>query len=491
MQNLVNLLVLCALLFEQVNSSNDANEPQSNLNSLRYPDDSLIEGEVDIYSLTPGLIPSPRVKSTLTYVEPLVVVMGGYNTDGTFLDDIHIYDTRLRKWSGVLLKRACCNYAGEVIERLAATEEEHELDPISLTRVGMQGDLPAARAEHAAAGLDNVVYVFGGATAQYGLSNDFYSFDPIGLQWRVIDRYGGQGPSRRAGHSLVTDYDTTTLVLFGGRATLGEHTVGLADVWTFDVQSRKWEVATARAEAADRMLPAGPAGRQHSACAIAHSTLFVVGGIDPVSKMIFDDVWAFHLGSKTWQRVSGSGGQTAGLAPPPLYHGTLLPVPTPTPSVTNSTNFSKFDLLLFGGVGGGGSCGSAECMQLETSLGQVYRLPVSFDPYELDSSGDYTNQGPQVQAGARTGTEGIAGVGIDGKSSIADVNRWRLRLAETGWMYARLTDDSDDAALHGLPNAFGIDGASGPGGGGALGRGRLLKTWGMESVCFDPQRSLM
>ncbi len=485
------VVIICVYAIQIQSLSNDARDPPSNLNSLLYPDDSLIvdPDAEDIYSLTPGLVPSPRVKGTVTYLEPLVVVMGGYSTDGSFLDDIHIYDTRLRKWSGVLLKRACCNVAGDVVERMGSTEEVIGLDPLPESRIGFEGDLPAARAEHAACSIDGHIYVFGGKCKEYGLSNDFYKFDPITVQWHVIDRYGGQGPTRRAGHSLVTDYDTKNLVLFGGRADMADRTVGLADVWTFDIQSRKWEYASMNTGMGGENQSAGPAGRQHAACAVAHSTLFIVGGIDPQTKMIFDDVWAYYLVTKKWQLISSISGQTKGLAPPPLYHSTLLSVRTHT--AVNGTGFDKYDLILYGGVGGGGSCGGVACGQAETSLGQVYRLPVAFDPYELDGSNDYTNQGPEYQTDFNSGTAGIAGLAIDGKAYNTDSTNWRLRLVDTNWKYARLSDASDDALLHGLPNAYNIDNASGPGGGGALGRGRLLKTWGMEAVCYDTERSLM
>ena len=495
--------VLLACVYSARGLSSDAQDRPANLASLQYPEEALLANPNDIYSMTAGLLPSPRVKGTLTYVEPLVVVMGGYNTDGSFMDDVHVYDTRVRKWSGVLLKRSCCDHNGDTIERMGATEESlgdvasaaatgqgADPDLEMYRRPGFEGDLPAARAEHAATGLNGSVYVFGGVSAHYGLSNDFYVFDPVAVQWSLIDRYGGQGPTRRAGHSLETDYDTQNLVLFGGRAELSDRTVGLADVWVFDTQSRKWEKAstydTGRGGEGEE---AGPAGRQHAACSLVHSVLFCVGGIDPASKMIFNDVWAFYLGTKKWVQISSSTGQTKGFAPPPLSHSTLLPVRTN--AAVNATSFDHYDLLLFGGVGSGGSCGSASCGQAETSLGQVYRLPVSFDPYELDSTADYLNQGPEYQAGANSGSQGVAGIGVDGRSSSADVNTWRLRLVETAWKYARLSDNSDDAMLHGLPDAYGIDGASGPGGGGAFGRGRLLKTWGMEAVCFDTERSLM
>ena len=103
----------------------------SGLNELQYPEDALWSNPGDLYHLTPGLLPSPRVKNTMTYIEPLVVTMGGYSTDGSFLDDIHIYDTRVRKWSGVILKRRCCNDRGTTTK----TTERRSTDNTVTTRI--------------------------------------------------------------------------------------------------------------------------------------------------------------------------------------------------------------------------------------------------------------------------------------------------------------------------------------------------------------------
>jgi len=73
---------------------------------------------------------------------------------------------------------------------------------------------------------DSLVYVFGGLTAEYGVSNDFYTFDPINLQWNVIDRFGGQAPTRRAGHCLEPDRTTQKLYVFGGRGSTGVEATG-------------------------------------------------------------------------------------------------------------------------------------------------------------------------------------------------------------------------------------------------------------------------
>ncbi len=74
------------------------------------------------------------------------------------------------------------------------------------------------------------------------MSNDFYAFDPVNLQWHIIDRYAGQAPTRRAGHVFEADKDTNKLYLFGGRGNTGTATtsIPLNDVWEYDVFSRKW-----------------------------------------------------------------------------------------------------------------------------------------------------------------------------------------------------------------------------------------------------------
>jgi hypothetical protein len=495
----------CLLVAMTLALSQDAQEPKSGLNDLQYPDDSLMNNEGDMYSMTPGLVPPPRVKGTITYSDSLVVVMGGYDTEGKCLDDIHIYDTNIRKWSGVLLKRACCNYEGEVIERMGATEASSNQPGIELNlpmaRSGFEGDLPVARAEHASCSINSMIYVFGGYSSNYELMNDFYSFNPKEIQWELIDRYGGQAPTRRAGHSLITDYHNRNIVLFGGRASISGRIVGLSDVHIYDLNSKKWELATSNSDN-DSNGNMAPIGRQHSACAIARSTLFVVGGIDPASHMIYNDVWSFDLtGTKKWKMIASNTGQMHGFAPPPLYHSTLIAVNSKKSETpvnvnnmnTNSTGHEHYDLILYGGVGSGGSCGSATCGQKETSLGQVYRLPVNFDQYELDNSNSVLNQAPELQVNMNSelNSIGISGVSIDGNNFNTDIKTWRLRLEGSGWKYARISDNSDDSVPHGHPNTFGVSGASGPGGGGAFGRGRRLKTYGMEIVTFDSDRKLM
>lgn len=454
----------------------------SGLNELQYPEDALWSNPGDLYHLTPGLLPSPRVKNTMTYIEPLVVTMGGYSTDGSFLDDIHIYDTRVRKWSGVILKRRCCNDDGLVFESMGATEENMTFpNPIT----NFQGDLPAARAEHASAAYGNLVYVFGGVSEHYGLMNDLYTFDPVQLQWGAIDSYAGNAPQRRAGHSLVTDYDTGILYLFGGRADIprqeggsANNFTGLNDVWAFDIVAREWSWASGALpqhasgqQDKDRAFHE-PAGREHAAVALMKNILFVTGGRDPASKLILNDVWAFYCHEKRWVQIQKNSGSSAGYSPPPLYHSFLAPVQHLSGGV-NSTGFESTNLLLYGGVGGGGACGGGEeCDQLETSFGQIYRLPINYGTYDTDNSGTDSNFASPIREGFASGSV------VSPQQIRAEIGLNYLSLQGTEWSFARLSDNSDGQTFESSGNS-------------QAGQGRLLKTWGLESVCYDRERGLL
>ena len=71
-------------------------------------------------------------------------------------------------------------------------------------RIGFQGDIPLARAEHGACAVGNIMYMFGGVTL-YGYSQDFYYFDPIKLLWYTMNSFDGQIPPKRAGFAMTAD----------------------------------------------------------------------------------------------------------------------------------------------------------------------------------------------------------------------------------------------------------------------------------------------
>ena len=419
--------------------------------NMVVPDDALAANP---YSYTDGLVPSGRVKHVVVFRDPYVLVLGGYAVDGSLLDDVQILDTRSRRWSGVVLKRQCCNNVGDVVEMSGLSAEARGEVKLPQMRRGFQGDLPLPRAEHAgAAAVNGLVYIFGGKT-QYRESQDFYSFDPVALQWRVLDYVMGSNPPRCAGHNFVAESflsGGTRLVLFGGRSsTTSGLLTGLNDVWSFDTVREVWTWDSQQGGGTGAQ--ATPIGRQYAAAATTNGYLIVFGGVDPSSGVAFNDLWAFHLGLKTWQLLSKNSGATEGFAPPPLYHATLLPVtrPQPTPAtVVASPTPSTGAFLLYGGVGGGGACGSHNCTLQETVLGQVYRLTLTFT----------TNAAGKV----RSGSTALDAADTDVLSIPASPG--------PAWGYARLTGGASSSHQDR--------------------RGRLFKEFAMETTCYDAQRGVM
>ena len=136
------LLALCsALLLRRA-----APQLSTNVNDVLYPANSLEQAEGNLYPLG-GLLPSPRLHHSLALVEDLLVVYGGYDKDGALMDDVNIYDTNIRQWSGPILKNECCNLDGEIINTMGKDKEIDERG-IQFTGRGSEGDVPLARAEH-------------------------------------------------------------------------------------------------------------------------------------------------------------------------------------------------------------------------------------------------------------------------------------------------------------------------------------------------------
>ena len=195
----------------------------------------------------------------------------------------------------------------------------------------------------------------------------------------------------------------------------------------------------------------------------------MTGGRDPASKLLMNDVWAFYCHEKRWVQIQKNSGTSAGYSPPPLYHSFLVPVRHLSGGV-NSTGFESTYLLQYGGVGGGGACGDIEeCDQLETTLGQLYRLPINYGTYDTDESGTSSNFASPIR-------EGFGGGGVVTPFQIrAEIGTSYLSLDGTEWSFARLSDNSDEQSYESSGNS-------------QAGQGRLLKTWGLESVCYDNER---
>lgn len=419
----------------------------SGVNAGLYNIDSL-KNPGDLYPLG-GQLPSTRIYNSLALVGNYLIVYGGYFSDGSLLDDVNLFDIRSEKWSGPILKPQCCNDVGKIVETIGYSAQM----PLNAARIGFEGDLPLARAEHGACGANNLMYIFGGVTELYGYSHDLYTFDPYELHWAVVDSNFGQVPEKRAGHAMIANGEEG-LIVFGGRGSAGGMLVAFNDVYQYSTRLNEWTFLNAVSTVA-------PAPRQYVAAAIMNSNLFIFGGVDPASNTTFNCLWAFNLGSQQWRQILPNTGGTVGFAPPPLFGAHLIPVSSsriwpPTVLSSNSKkngtdkitvttpSASTLTFLVYGGVGGGGACGSPQCSFVETALGQVYNLAVDMTVF---ASPRVTPTGAQPPPTGRFST-------------------YASEAAGATWNYARLTSSLSD-------------------------RGRLVKRYALEQVVYAADRRVL
>lgn len=326
-----------------------------------YPDNSLWSAG-SVYPFG-GSIPSSRVFNTISAVGSYIICFGGYSTDGSYLNDVSLFHIRDHSWSSDIVRNECCNSEGQIIDAIGLI---HDLPLRQDTRIGFQGDIPLARAEHGTASALGNMYLFGGISP-IGYLNDLYTFNPLLLQWKSVEDTQGSLPMRRAGHAMISHLNN--IYVFGGRGLINTNElISLNDIWLFDTFKNEWNLL-----GNNKNSLTSPCGRQYSAIAIFSNRMYIFGGMDPSSSRIFNDMWAFNLHSQLWSIVSPNTGSNIGFAPPPLYLSRLIPIATH--SISSSLTQS---LLVYGGIGNGGSCASnTNCEAKQTSIGQVYRFDIT------------------------------------------------------------------------------------------------------------------
>jgi hypothetical protein len=445
------LILVCflTLVWVQVGSENILpHERPSGLDQTIFGVNTLIDPEKLQNPFSPhyGPMPLPRVHQTSTMVGNYVIIFGGYDTEGNFLDDIHLYDRRTGGFSGPIIRLASENTEGEIVNLIGnnrvntefnqyRSQEDQGLpsgDTPRVFRPGFEGDPPLKRAEHAAASVDGQFYIFGGNSA-LGLLNDLYRFDIKQLTWWPVVPGSGATPSRRAGHALCAT-PSRDLVLFGGRgqvrrtgssssssssSSISAEFTSLNDVWRFSPSRGQWTLLSQSDRLSARTTATAPAGRAHAAVGMIGHRLFVYGGKDASTDILFDDVWAFHLEVGRWTFIPKAGG----LAPPPLQMAHLLPFWRYRDKSTRGTDEGQQfppdedGFILYGGIGGGGYCGGKLCGQTETVIGQLYRFSLKF--------------GKHVSTHIQADTGGSI-------SSLGETDY--IRVDSAYWNYTRLTD---------------------------------------------------
>jgi hypothetical protein len=207
------------------------------------------------------------------------------------------------------------------------------------------GSAPVRRGDMAVAydtDCDRVIMFFGDkaepqmcgpAGSQFLL--DGWVFDPVRGTWAEIPA-STPAPITRARPSGAWDPGSGRMILFGGRYRPGSSGAYSYpnDLWAFDPKTNAWEMLAAENAAG------APSGRMNTVLVAdpdRNRVLVHDGGVvsaDFMSFVIDAGVWAFNLGTNTWEKLT-----TNGTAPTPrLFH-------------TGAIDTMRGRLYVFGGGG--------------------------------------------------------------------------------------------------------------------------------------------
>jgi hypothetical protein len=451
MKKVILTLIFLFLVSSSADNTN-INDPRFNppQSSSMYPLNSLLD-EASLFPLG-GSLPLERVHHSINANSDFLILYGGYTSNGTILGDINLYHIPSQSWSNPVHRLECCNEIGDTIETIGFSGSPS----VPHFREGFEGDFPLPRAEHASCVINEEMYIFGGVTSEYGLMNDVNRFNTKSLKWTLLDNLSGSAhPARRAGHNMLSDEPKKLCYVFGGRTSSvasSSGIIGLYDLWSFNALTSSWSrLDIPNINSVYRLL-----GRQYSASTLMNGNIYVFGGMDPASNLYYQDLWVFDMTTLSWTEIyrplSDTFQSIHQFSPPPLSYSHLLPSLC-TSENSDSTHRIYDDchgLLIYGGLGTGGFCGTDVCGSLDQlALGQVYLYSLELESWKqpyFDENGEVITANTQSH-----------------------------------WLYARLTSGNFISNNLATSRFDTINRNS---------EGKYIKTYGMEKLVFLPKRGL-
>ncbi|CAH2069062.1 unnamed protein product, partial [Iphiclides podalirius] len=203
------------------------------------------------------------------------------------------------------LKKELANLGEEDIAKVVAQIEREEAKRAAAVEKALPGP-PSARAYATLTPhpINNELILFGGEYhngQKTEVYNELLFYNPVNNTWKLVKAPGAPPP--RSGHQTVaTPANKGELWVFGGEFTSRSETqfYHYKDLWCFSLAEKKWEKVVA---------PNGPSPRSGHRMALLGRRLVVFGGYadDGRECRYFDDLHAFCLDSRSWQRVSAGG----------------------------------------------------------------------------------------------------------------------------------------------------------------------------------------
>ncbi|XP_054667296.1 multiple epidermal growth factor-like domains protein 8, partial [Grus americana] len=209
--------------------------------------------------------PAPRHSHVAVCWRDALVLSGGELAGGALARDVWVFDPLRGGW--------------------------RELHPQNGTR-------PPGLAAHAAALVDDWLYVFGGRTAEDVFSSQLFRFHLETWGWERVVPWGGKPPAA-AGHSMVFHPPSRTLLVYGGhRPSTARFSMRVNTTDLFHVDLRHWTTLRARDGAH------GPRERAFHTATVIGDYMVVYGGNVHIhyheEKCYEDEIFFYHLGCHQW-----------------------------------------------------------------------------------------------------------------------------------------------------------------------------------------------
>ena len=162
---------------------------------------------------------------------------------------------------------------------------------VQWVKLKQEGASPGPRSSHAAAGMGNKLYVFGGELEpRKPVDNALYCYDFVTNSWTKLQASDATPQPRNA--CTMTSIGNN-LYVFGGRTGMDMGEGSLSDLYVFDTGTSEWS----RAEAGSP-----PPARSYHTMTAAGSKIYVFGGCGANGRL--NDLHEFDPATASWQLPS-------------------------------------------------------------------------------------------------------------------------------------------------------------------------------------------
>ncbi|ORZ36182.1 hypothetical protein BCR44DRAFT_1432952 [Catenaria anguillulae PL171] len=163
------------------------------------------------------------------------------------------------------------------------------------------GALPMPRYDHAAFFIDNQMIVMGGAGPDGSCLNDVWVYDIASYRWDLLKTSGGApSPRTMRGAATLHPQDSNKILVWGGGAD-GSRAVQDSSVHVLDIAALSWTTYAVSPAEATSSVPPPRLGHSLVSCTSAHA-VYLLGGMN--ADTIFDDLWTLSLDSWKWTRLA-------------------------------------------------------------------------------------------------------------------------------------------------------------------------------------------